>query len=194
MVNRALFLSDFQSLLGPVPVDTVLKQDLHHFLGIGAEPFVHGLDHDLGEAITAFIPFRDELLHDAAHFRQRFVDACRVLAGELDDLNRVPDDVVLADCLKPEGLDAERAFADFAVPDEEAGREDLALDLGLAGRVNEEDQHVLLAGVEPGAAGFVLAAEGSPLGRLEVGGELRKHGENVGVVEPGHSSRRAWNG
>ena len=36
----------------------------------------------------------------------------------------------------------------------------------------------------PVPPGFVLAAEGRPLGRLEVRGEFGEHGQDVGVVEP----------
>ena len=67
------------------------------------------------------------------------------LRRELDHLDGIPDDVVLADRLEPEGLDAERAPADLGVPDEEAGGEGLAVDLGPAGGVDEEAEHVLLA-------------------------------------------------
>ena len=80
---------------------------------------------------------------------ERLADLAGVLAGELDDLGRVPDDVVLAHRLEPEGRDADGALPDLAVPDEEARGERLAVDLGPAGRVDEEAEEVLLPAVEP---------------------------------------------
>ena len=103
-----------------------------------------------------------------------------VLAGELDHLGRVPDDVVLADRLEPEGRDADRALADLAVPDEEAGGERLAVDLGPAGRVDEEAEHVLLAGIEPGPPPFEPRCGG---GWKSIANS-RSIVEDVRVVEP----------
>src|SRR5262249_33490664 len=102
-----------------------------------------------------------------------------VLPCELDDLGRVPDDVVLAHGLKPEGRDADRALPHLRVPDEEPGGEGLATDLAPAGRVHEEAEHVLLAGVEPCPAVYANRR------RLEIDRELLEHRDHLGVVEPG---------
>ena len=86
--------------------------------------------------------------------------------------------MVLANRLKPERLDADRAAADLRVPDEEPRSEGLAADVGPAGRVDEEAEHVLLPAVQ---AGRPVEA----LGRgLKFDGELLHHGQQVGVVEP----------
>src|SRR5262249_36861809 len=141
----------------------------------------HRLADDADEAVLALVASLDQLLDEGAHLAERVVDAGRVLAGELDHLAGVPDDVILTHGLEPECLDAERALADFGVPDKEAGGEGLAVDLGPAGGVDEKDKEVLFAGVEAGAAGHGL------LRRLEVGSELLEHGQEVAVVEPGVS-------
>ena len=84
------------------------------------------------------------------------------------------------DRLEPEGRDADRALADLGVPDEEAGGERLAVDLGPAGGVDEEAEQVLLPAVEPARPRRPAAS----LRRLEVGRELAEHRHEVRVVEP----------
>src|SRR5262249_17075445 len=139
----------------------------------------HGLADHADEAVPPLVPFCDQLLDDPADHGQAVADVGGVLASELDDLNRVPDDVVGTDGLEPKDLDADRPLADLAVPEGEARGKRLAADLGPPGGVDEEAEHVLLPAVEPGASA------GSLLRRLEVRGEFAKHGYEVGVVEPG---------
>ena len=70
------------------------------------------------------------------------------------------------------------AAADFRVPQEEPRGERLAVDLSPAGRIDEEAEHVLLSAVQ---AGRPVEALGR---RLEIGGDLLDHVQQVGVVQP----------
>src|SRR5690606_6864397 len=110
-------------------------QALEHLVGVVAEPLFHRLDDDADEAVAALVAPPDERLDDPADLAQRVADARGVLGRKLGDLDGVPDDVVAAALLEPERRDAQRPAAHLAVPDEEAGGERLALDLGPAGRV-----------------------------------------------------------
>jgi hypothetical protein len=65
------------------------------------------------------------------------IDVSRVLSRELDDFDRIPDDVIATDRLEPKSLNAERSASDFGVPNEKAGRERLAVDLGPASRIDQ---------------------------------------------------------
>jgi hypothetical protein len=85
--------------------------------------------------------------------------------------------VVLADFLKPERRDADRALADLAIPREEAGGERLAIDLGLAGGIDEKAGHVLPPSIEAGRAVHAR------LRRLEIGGELADHVDQIEIPE-----------
>ena len=87
-----------------------LAEHLHRLLGVVAELRLHRLLDDRGEAVAAGVPLLDELLDDPADVAEGLADLAGVLAGELDDLDRVPDDVVLADRLEPERRDADRAL------------------------------------------------------------------------------------
>jgi hypothetical protein len=100
-----------------------------------------------------------------------------MLAAEVDDFDRIPNDVVLADRLEPKRLHAQRPLADLTVPEKEAGRERLAFDLGPPGRVDQEAEHVLLTGVQASAASRCL------LGRLEIDGELLQECDQIGVKQ-----------
>ena len=107
------------------------------------------------------------------------MDVRGVFPRKLDDLRRVPHDVVRTDRLEPESLDADAAAADLGIPDEHAGGEGLAADLGPAGRVDEEAEHVLLASVQAGRP-----VEAFRRG-LETNGEFLDHGQQIGVEKPG---------
>src|SRR3954452_11001368 len=87
--------------------------------------------------------------------------------------------VIRAHRLEPEGRDANRALADFGVPDEEAGGERLPVNLRPTGWVDEEREEILLPAVESGPAGASL------LRWLKIHRELAEHGHEVRVVEPG---------
>src|SRR5262249_9792322 len=95
----------------------------------------------------------------------------------LDDFDSIPDDVVLADLLEPERLDAERPFADLTVPDEETGGEGLPADLGPAIGVDEKAEQVRLPGIQPSAAVHTLGW------RLKVAGGLANHVQQVRVKQ-----------
>ena len=155
------------AFLASAPRDAVFGQGLHGLLGVLTERLLHRLPHDRREPVTTRVAFRDQLLDDAADVGECLADLARVLPRELDDLGRVPHDVILAHRLEPEGLDPDRALPDLAVPDEEAGGERLAADLRPAGRVDEKREQVLLPAVEARPAGRSL------LGGLEVDGELQ---------------------
>ena len=175
----AALLRQLGRRLGGPAGDAVGDQLFDGVVRLVAESLFHRPRNDADEAVAALVALGDQPLDEPADFVQPVAHLGGVLAGELDDLGRVPDDVVLADRLEPEGLDAEAPAADLRVPDEEAGRKRLAFDLGPAGRVDQEGEQVLFAAVEPRrpAAPF--------LGRLEVGGELRDDTQQVGVPEPG---------
>ena len=102
-----------------------------------------------------------------------------MLAGELHDFRGVPDDVVLANCLEPEGFDADAAGAHLRVPEEEPGSERLAVDFGPAGGIDEEAEHVLLATIEP------RCPVETSRRRLEVAGNFVDHVQQLGVMQPG---------
>ena len=96
----------------------------------------------------SLIPLFDRSLNNAPHFGQGRMNARGVLAGEFDDFGCIPDDVVLADGLKPKRLDADRTLADFRIPDKEAGREGLAFNLCPAVRINQKAEQILLSSIE----------------------------------------------
>ena len=60
--------------------------------------------------------------------------------------------MVLAHGLEPEGLNTQRTPADFRVPQEKPRREGLTFDLDPGGRIDKEQEQVLLPAVEPGCA------------------------------------------
>ena len=99
----------------------------------------------------------DQPCDDSANVGHRLVHVGRVLAAEVHDLDRVPDDVVLTHGLEPERLHTDGAFADFRVPHEETRCERFAVDFSPAGRVDEEAAHVLLAAIQTRSA-FALTA------------------------------------
>ena len=117
----------------------------HPAPGVSAELLAHRLLDEGDEPITAGVPLGDQGLDHPADLAERLVDFSGVLAGELHDLGGVPHDVVLANLLEPEGRDAHRRFAHFAVPDEESGSEGFAVDLGPAGGIDQEAEQVLLS-------------------------------------------------
>src|SRR5262249_41923049 len=116
-------------------------------------------------------------LDDAPDVAQRLADFARVLAGELDDLRGIPHDMILANLLEPERRDADRRLADLRVPDEEAGRKCLAVNLRPACRIDEEAEEILLPGVEAGGAVESLRR------RLEVHRELAEHRDEIDAPE-----------
>ena len=64
-------------------------------------------------------------------------------------------------------------------PEEEAGRESLAADVGPALRVDQEHEHVLLARVQAGAARAALGW------RLELWRALQHDVQQLGIEQPG---------
>ena len=89
--------------------------------------------HHAHEAASAAVAAFDQADHDLADVVKPVVDVGRVLAAELYDLDRVPNDVILADGLKPEHLDAKRAAPDLRVPDRNPRGKSLTGDLRPAG-------------------------------------------------------------
>ena len=102
-----------------------------------------------------------------------------MLAGEIDDFHRIPHDVILTNSLEPECLHTDGAATDFRVPKKESWRECLAFDLGPAGRVDEENEHVLLTAVQ--AARPIHPR----LRRLKVRRKLFHDRQQIQVMEPG---------
>ena len=178
-VKRPFSWAISMASLAKARVIAVLAQGLLDLLGVAAERGLHRPLDGLDEAVAALVPLLDQGLDDLADFAQGLVDVRRVLAAELDHLDGIPDDVVLAQTAWNQNVSMPtRAAADLRVPEEEPGGERLAADLGPAGRVDEEAEHVLLPAVQ---AGRPVEA----LGRgLEVVGELLDHGQQVGVVQP----------
>ena len=115
---------------------------------------------------------------DPANLEQGLVDVGRMLAAELHDFDRIPDDVVLADGLEPERLDAQRSPPDFRVPEEEARGERFAADLCPSGRIDEEGEHVLLSAVQSRSSVEAL------LRGLESVGRLQHDVQQFGIMQP----------
>lgn len=91
----------------------MVRQLLRHFLGIAAESLGHRFTHAFNEPVAARIPLGGQILNDAANLVKPFAHIWSVLARELDHLRCIPHNVVLADSLEPERLDAQRAAPDF---------------------------------------------------------------------------------
>ena len=176
--ETAFLLGDFDRLLDQGPGNAVLAQRLLDFLGVAAQRRDHRLLDRLDEGVAALVSFLDQRLDGLADFAEGVMDVRGVFPRKLDDLGRVPHDVVRTDRLEPEGLDADAAAADLRIPDEHAGGEGLAADLGPAGRVDEEAEHVLLPAVQAGRP-----VEAFRRG-LEADGEFLDHGQQVGVEKP----------
>ena len=176
--ERALPLRHVESLLGQVAGNLMLSEDFHHLVRIVPQLLAHRFGKRRREAIATGVTFGDQLVDDPANLEQSVADVGRVLAFELAHFHRIPDNVVLADCLEPKRLDTDRTPADFAVPQEEARRERLAADFGPAERVDQKTEHVLFAAVEAGPAG-----DGG-LRRLEVERRIADHLQQVGIPEP----------
>jgi len=198
--ETAALPGNLQGLLRELLGDASLVEDLQDLVGVIAELLPHRLPDHVDEPVAPGVAFLHQALDEPADLAQRIVDIGRVLATELDDLGRVPDDVILADRLKPECLRADRPLADLRVPDEETRSEGLALDLGPSGRVDQEAEHVLLAAIQTRrrrGLGIrnerdvvvgdlrLVSADVGRLWRHEVRRELANHREQVGVVQPG---------
>ena len=104
-----------------------------------------------------------------ANLAKRLVNVRGMLPRIVDDFNGIPDDVILAHCLEPECLNADRSAADFAIPEKESWSEGFAVDLRPSGRVNEKAEQILLSAIEPSRAVHAL------LRRLKVDREFAKH-------------------
>src|SRR5262249_20859231 len=114
---------------GKRPRDAGVAEGLRHLLGIISELLFHRLPDDGAKSVLPGVSLLDEALDDPPDVTEGLSDLAGVLAGELRHVDGVPDDVVLADGLEPEGRDSDRAFADLGVPDVEARGEGLAVDL-----------------------------------------------------------------
>lgn len=157
----------------------MLVERLEDFLGILSNAGAHGfLDH-IHEPIAALVALVVEVLDDPPNVIHRVVDLGRVFAAEFHNLDGIPNDVVLADRLKPEGLDTDRAATDFRVPEEETRREGLAVDVRPAQGINEKAEHVLLPAIES------RAATRRRLRRLKVHREFLDKSEEIRVVQAG---------
>ena len=55
----------------------------------------------------------------------------RVFSLQVEDFDRIPNNMVLTNLLKPKRLDADRSASDFRVPDEETRREALAFEFDV---------------------------------------------------------------
>ena len=87
--------------------------------------------------------------------------------------------MILANRLKPKRLDAEGPPADFRVPQEEPGRERLAVDLRPAGGIDQKHEHVLLAAIQASRSSCAR------LRRLEVSRELANDIQQISIPQPG---------
>ena len=93
MVKPPPLPSDLQGLFGELLADASLVEDLQHLVGVVAKLLSHRLPHHVDEAVAAGVAFLDQAFDKPANLAQRVVDVGRVLAAELDDFGRVPDDV-----------------------------------------------------------------------------------------------------
>lgn len=120
--ERALRLRQRQSFLDK-PLSKILPAEhFRDFLDIVAKFLGHRLAKHGREAVFPRVATGNEVLHQSADLVESVPDVGRVLPAELDDFDRIPNDVILAYLLKSERLHAERTPPDFAVPNEKARR------------------------------------------------------------------------
>lgn len=175
----ALPFRDLRRFPGKGLRHAVILKHLEGGLGIRRKRLLHRVLHDPDEGIAPSVPYLDEPGDDVPNLAERVVNLRRVLPAVVDNVDRVPDDVILTHRLEPERLDTDRAPSDLGVPQEEPRCEGLVLDLGPAGRVDQKAEHVLLSAVEPGPLSYPA------LRRLEVRREFSHDGEKIEVVEAG---------
>lgn len=106
MREATLGAGNLHRVLDVVLGNVLLRQFLGDFLGIRTEPRVHCLLEHLGEAVAAGVPLRRPV-DLPPNLQQTIPDVGRVLASKLDDLHRVPHEMIRTDLLKPERLHAE---------------------------------------------------------------------------------------
>lgn len=174
-------------LLGQRTGEPVLGEEFRRVLRGVRHGRLHGGLDRADESILAAVALLNQLGNQSADLREGITDVAGVLPFELHDFNRIPHDVVLADTLEPECLNADRPLANFAIPDEEAWCELLVANLGPAGRVNQEAEQILLSAVESGGS---THAGGR---RLELGGRVGDHFQQVRIPQPavGHAMQGA---
>jgi hypothetical protein len=103
-------------------------------------------------------------------FGQGIAHAAGMPAGDLQDFCRVPDNVVGTYNLKPERANSHGPPADLAVPDKEPWGEGLVADVDPACRVDQETEHVLFPGIQPGGA--VVSFHGELLAGVSESGQV----------------------
>ena len=183
--HRPVAACDLQGLFREGSRDSLLGQHFENLIGARPESRLHRLLEDLNESIATFVAFIDQPCDDAGNVGHRLVHVGCVLAAEVHDLDRVPDDMILTHGLEPKRLYADGAFADFRVPHKETRCKRLAVDLCPPGRIDEEAEHVMLPAIQAGSAFGVATGIAGCLRPYEVRGEHADHREQVRVVQPG---------
>lgn len=112
------------------------------------------------------------------HFSQAVSNICRVLTSKLGNFDGVPDDMVLANGLEPERLDANRAATNFGIPDKEPRSKGFAIDLGPTRWVDKKAEHILLTAVQSCSAVTAF------LRRLEVRGKFLDNRKELRIPKP----------
>lgn len=91
----------------------MLSQLLDNVVSIAPKSLIHRFANAFDETVAARIAFGDQVLDDSAYVVEAIANIGSVLTRELNNVNCVPDYVILADSLKPESLNAQRATSNF---------------------------------------------------------------------------------
>lgn len=117
-------LSQVDRFAGHLGVDATASKSLEDLVGVVAKLGPHRLVDRPAETVPTLVAPGDQVTGDSLDLDQRVADVGRVLSLELDHFHGIPDQVILANRLKPEGLDAKRTPTDFRIPQKETGRPD----------------------------------------------------------------------
>ena len=127
--------------------------------------------------VATFVAFLHQLGNRSANIVQGLLDVADVASLQLNHLDTISDDMILADFLIPKRLDADRASANFRVPNKEARGKILAADFHPSVGVDAKGEHILFTGIESGSS-----AQTRGRGR-EIGGGLADRFENFRVKQ-----------
>lgn len=176
--QTALPLGGFQGRFCQGPADAVLLNRLQGLFQVLVQAGGHGAANHLNESVPPFIALGDEIIDGLPDYFQRRVDVGGVFVMVFRQRDRVPDNVILADRLKPETLDADRPAPHLGIPKKESWGEGFVTNLYPTRGIDQEAEHVLLAAVQASPAVF------GHLGRGKAGGLVPDGIEQVRVVEP----------
>jgi len=92
--------------------------------------------------------------HDRNTFQKKLSHKqyCSIRSPALNDLDRIPNDVIGTNTLEPERFDTDGSTSNFGIPNEETGRKLFATNFDPSRVINQEGKHFLLSGIESGSS------------------------------------------